>query len=197
MIVGLTGGIGSGKSTVAGFFKALSVPVIDADDITRDLVKPGTPILAKIVEYFGEKILNSQGKLDRTLLRKKIFSNPSDKVFLESLLHPLVYQTIKIFSQKNPAPYVVAVIPLLIETRDKHIDVINKILVVDASEDLQVERVRKRDKLSSQEIKNIMVTQVDRQARLNRASDVIVNDGDLDKLRKQVIELDAKYRMTA
>lgn len=195
MIVGLTGGIGSGKSTVADFFKELGVPVIDADEITRELVKPGTQVLAQLASHFGETILNSQGELDRALLRKKIFSNPKDKIFVESLLHPLVYHAIKTFAQHHPAPYVIAGIPLLIETREKfNNDLIDKIVVVDAPEELQIERVKKRDKFSVAEIRNIMHTQTDRQARLNKASDVIVNDGDLNKLRKQVIALDAKYR---
>ncbi len=194
MIVGLTGGIGSGKSTAANYFKILGVPVIDADDITRDLVKPGTPVLAKIVEHFGQAILQENGELDRAKLRKKIFSDPRDKVFVEQLLHPLVYEAIKVFSKKNPAPYIIASIPLLIETRDKHAELVDKIVVVDAPEALQIQRIKDRDKFSSAEIKKIMVTQAERQARLNKANDVIVNDGDLDKLRKQVIALDAKYR---
>jgi dephospho-CoA kinase len=196
MIVGLTGGIGSGKSTVANLFKELGVPVIDADEITRNLVKPGSQVLSQIVSYFGEAILNSQGELDRAQLRKKIFMNPKDKIFVESLLHPQVYQEIKKFAQNHSAPYVIASIPLLIETRDKYeSDLISKIVVVDAPEDLQIERVKQRDKFSATEIKKIMHTQTDRQARLNKASDVIVNDGDLDKLKRQVIALDAKYRM--
>ena len=196
MIVGLTGGIGSGKSTVAGFFKELGVPVIDADEITRELVKPGSKILAEIVSYFGENILDDQGELNRSLLRKKIFMNPKDKVFVEGLLHPMVYVEVAKFAQQHPAPYIIAGIPLLIETRDKYnSDIIDRILVIDAPEDLQIERVKKRDKFSSAEIKKIMHSQADRQARLNVASDVIVNDGDLHKLRRQVIALDAKYRM--
>jgi len=196
MIVGLTGGIGSGKSTVADFFKELGAPVIDADEITRDLVKPGSKILAEIVSYFGENILDGQGELNRSLLRKKIFMYPKDKIFVEGLLHPLVYHEIKRFAQQHPAPYIIAGIPLLIETRDKYdSDIIDRILVVDAPEDLQIERVKKRDKFTSAEIKKIMYSQAERQARLNVASDVILNDGDLHKLRRQVIALDAKYRM--
>src|SRR5471030_31652 len=100
MIVGLTGGIGSGKSTVADFFKELGAPVIDADEITRDLVKPGSVILDQIVSYFGENILDEQGEFNRSLLRKKIFMYPKDKIFVEGLLHPLVYQEIKKFAQQ-------------------------------------------------------------------------------------------------
>ncbi|HEV2614485.1 MAG TPA: dephospho-CoA kinase [Gammaproteobacteria bacterium] len=198
MIVGLTGGIGSGKSTVADFFKSLGVPVIDADEITRDLVKPGTTVLAEIASHFGEKILNPQGELDRAQLRKKIFGNPSDKVFVESLLHPLVYQAVRAFAENNhQAPYIIASIPLLIETREKYnSDLIDRIVVVDAPEDLQMARVKKRDNFSSQEIRKIMYTQADRQARLNKATDVITNNGDLEKLRRQVVALDAKYRMS-
>ncbi|MDX2164963.1 MAG: dephospho-CoA kinase [Gammaproteobacteria bacterium] len=194
MIVGLTGGIGSGKSTVANYFKELGVPVIDADDITRDLVKPGTPALARIVDHFGETILSKDGELDRPKLRQKIFSEPRDKIFIENLLHPLVYQAIKKFAQQNSAPYIIASIPLLIETRDKHEDLVNRILVVDAPEALQIERVKHRDKLSAVEIKNIMTTQSERQERLHKANDVIINDGDLEKVRRQVIALDEKYR---
>ena len=196
MIVGLTGGIGSGKSTVANYFKALGVPVIDADDVTRDLVKPGTPVLAQIVEHFGKSILTEHGELDRPKLRKKIFSEPRDKIFIENLLHPLVVHVIKAFAQQNSAPYIIATIPLLIEGREKHRDLVNKILVVDAPEALQISRVKHRDKFSTAEIKKIMMTQVGREERLHKANDVIVNDGDLEKIRKQVIALDAKYRTT-
>lgn len=198
MIIGLTGGIGSGKSTVADLFKELGVPVVDADQVSRELVKPGSKILNNIVEHFGPKILNAEGELDRSLLRKKIFDKPDDKIFIEKLLHPVIYKKIQEFAEEHPAPYIIAVIPLLIETREKYnIDIIKKVLVVDAPEDLQVDRVRKRDKLSSTEIRKIMHTQIDRQARLNRANDIIINDGDLNKLRKQVLELDAKYGMIA
>lgn len=194
MIIGLTGGIGAGKSTVAHYFKELGVPVIDADEITRDLVKPGTPALHQIVEYFGKVILDEAGELDRAKLRKKIFSDPRDKIFIENLLHPLVYEAIRDFALKQSAPYIVASIPLLIETRDKHADLVDKIVVVDAPESLQIERVKQRDKFSSAEIQKIMQTQSERQSRLSKASDVIVNDGDLEKLKKQVIALDEKYR---
>lgn len=198
MIIGLTGGIGSGKSTVADLFKSLGVPVIDSDQIVRDLVKPGSKILDQIVSHFGKTILNAEGELDRAKLRKKIFDHPQDKVFIETLLHPLVYKKIEEFANNHPAPYIIAVIPLLIETREKYnIDMIKKVLVVDAPEDLQIERVKKRDKLTSAEIRKIMHTQVDRQARLNRANDIIINDGDLSKIKKQVLELDAKYGMIA
>lgn len=199
--IGLTGGIGSGKTTVANYFAALGVPVIDADQIARELVTPGQPALQAIVSAFGPAAVDSTGQLDRAWLRARVF-NDTDigsewRQRLESILHPLIRVEmqcrVQAIMEDGRAEYCLLSIPLLVESGQT--DLVERILVVDAPEVLQRQRVRERDKLSSDaEIAAILHSQASRQQRLMAADDIIVNDADREKLRQQVLMLHRRYQ---
>ncbi len=183
-IVGLTGGIGSGKTAASNHFKSLGVSIVDADEVSRQVVEPGTPALAKISEHFGEKILNTDGSLNRRALRSIVFENPVEKKWLESLLHPLIAQETFRQLQTSQSPYTLFVSPLLIEIgQDK---MTHRILVIDAPESAQVARTVVRDNSNEESVKAIINTQSSRAQRLAKADDIILNDGDLAHLEKQV-----------
>jgi len=186
--VGLTGGIGSGKSTVAKGLQAKGITVVDADQIARDVVQPGESALSEIAKVFGPEVIQADGQLDRSALKKRIFSDPSAKTQLEAILHPRIRQ--RILEQVNNAtetPYVVADIPLLIESNyPEHFD---RVVVVDCTEAQQVERVKARDEMSDEQIQRIMDSQATRQQRLAAATDIIDNTGDLGSLKKQIEKL--------
>jgi dephospho-CoA kinase len=189
--VGLTGGIGSGKSTVARYFAALGVPVIDCDVIAKDLVQPGTKVLAQIVEHFGDKIVNAKGELKRSYLRQIVFNTVSERTWLEGLLHPLIWQEIASRLAQLQAVYCIIIIPLLLEASwQKHVD---KILVVDAKETTQIARLMQRDHVTLVKAKTSLHNQASRQQRLQAADDVIHNDGSLQNLQEQVVKLHQKY----
>lgn len=189
-IVGLTGGIGSGKSTVATFFKSL-VDVIDADEVARCVVKPDSPTLGVIVTHFGKEVINSDGSLNRAWLRHKIFSDLNAKNWLENLLHPIIRAKIISMLQEARSPYCVLMSPLLLET-DQYL-LTNRILVVDTPEYKQIERITKRDNTSADAVKAIIKTQLARQIRLQKADDVIINIGDVSILEKSVLHLHDIY----
>ncbi len=189
--IGLTGGIGSGKSTVAKYFAELGVAIIDADKIARELVAKDTHTLTKIVKHFGSKILTGRGELDRTYLRKLIFSNPKQKQWLEKLLHPLIFHFMVNQLQQIKSPYCILVIPLLLETQQEKL--VDRILVVDAPQEQQINRTMKKNKMSEKEVKAIIVTQANREQRLASADDIIYNDNSLTKLKQQVQQLHQKY----
>jgi dephospho-CoA kinase len=189
--IGLTGGIGSGKSSVAKYFAELGITIIDADKIARELVATGTSTLTKIVKHFGNKVLTNRGTLDRKYLRKLIFSNPKQKQWLEKLLHPLIYQEMEKRVQQVNSPYCVLVIPLLLETRQEKL--VDRILVVDAPQQLQINRTMKKNKISETEVKAIIVTQANREQRLTSADDIIYNDNSLTELKQQVQQLHQRY----
>ena len=197
--IGLTGGIGSGKSTVAQYFAALGVPVIDADQIARELVSPGQPALQSIVNAFGAAVLDNAGHLDRARLRAMVFgteAHPGQRPLLESILHPLIRAEMQRRAQAMTAPYGLLSIPLLVE--GGQMDQVERILVVDAPEALQYQRVRQRDNvLLDAEITTILRAQATRQQRLAVADDVIVNDADLEKLHQQVVMLHPFYQKLA
>ncbi|PCJ40677.1 MAG: dephospho-CoA kinase [SAR86 cluster bacterium] len=192
LTIGLTGGIGSGKSNVSQFFAELGVPVIDTDQLSRELVKPGSPLLSEISKYFGNEILLPSGNLDRNSLRKKIFANPDKKQWLEQLLHPKIKELLltQLTNYKNA--YVVIVVPLLLESTNYNF--INRVLVVDCSEELQLKRTAIRDQSKVAEIKKIINSQMPRTQRLSLADDIIVNQGSLNSLREKVLELHEKYQ---
>lgn len=189
--VGLTGGIGSGKTTVTDMFAELSVPIIDADRISRECVKKGEPAYDKIIVSFGENVIDESGELRRDYLRNLVFNNENLKKQLESIIHPVVRNRIREFVEKVNHPYCIISIPLLFESGlQKTVD---RILVVDAPEDLQVSRACTRDSASPEDIMKIIRSQVDRKERLRRADDIILNDRDMNFLKAQVADLNEKY----
>lgn len=194
LVVGLTGGIGSGKTTVAGRFAARGVPVIDADRIARELVEPGRPALARIVESFGPQMLDAQGRLDRARLRERVFADSGQRKRLEALLHPLIRREMHDRVHRLSAPYCLLVIPLLLETGQA--DLVQRILVVDAPDELRYQRLARRG-LKPEQVDAIMSAQAGRAQRLAAAHDVIVNDGDLQTLDRRVEELHRRYLETA
>ncbi|MCE3238998.1 MAG: coaE 1 [Gammaproteobacteria bacterium] len=189
--IGLTGGIGSGKSTVADLFKKKGITIIDADHIAHDLTQPGQICFNKIVEIFGKSILLSNKNLDRAQLRRIIFADPAKRQWLEQLLHPLIRAEMQRLILNADSPYCIAVIPLLLETAPNPI--IQRILVIDAPEEQQIARCMTRDHLSEKEIKAIMQTQVTRKQRLAAADDIIHNHNTFAELLPQVEKLHHFY----
>jgi len=189
--VALTGGIASGKSTVADLFAALGVPVIDTDVIARQVVEPGQPALAKIAATFGSDVLDSEGRLDRRRMRERIFTDPDAKRRLEAILHPAIRAEMERQSMAAQGPYQVLVIPLLTEGgRRDHVD---RVLLVDVPEELQIQRLMMRDGVSHEQAQASLNAQATRAQRLALADDVIRNTGRVDGLREQVAELHGKY----
>ncbi|MBS0289183.1 MAG: dephospho-CoA kinase [Proteobacteria bacterium] len=193
LIVGLTGGLGSGKSTVADFFKSLGIGVIDADEIAKALVKKGEPALTQIVSRFGKAILTPEGELNRPLMREKIFNNAEDKLWLENLLHPIIFHSIKEQVSSLKGPYCVVVVPLLAERIAKYKDFLDHILVVDAKEAQQIAWTAMRDNIEPELIKKMIHAQASREERLKIADTVIVNAGSLEELKKKVEEVHRKF----
>ncbi len=193
--VGLTGGIGSGKSTVAGLFAARGVPVIDADEIARRLVEPGQPAYREIVALFGPTILDPEARIDRKQLRRRVFERPAERLRLEAILHPGVRRAMEGEIARLDAPYCILVIPLLFETAE-HFPV-DRALVVDADETRQIERAGRRDGASPAEITAIIAAQLPRAERLRRAQDVVHNDAGLMELEKAIERLHRFYLQLA
>ena len=189
--VGLTGGIASGKSTAAKFFGALGVPILDSDQIARDVVEPGQPPLERLVERFGPAILTPDGHLDRPALRDIVFSDPKARADLEALTHPAIGAAMEARSAAAGGPYQILVIPLLVEKNlGAHVD---RVLVVDCDEELQIRRLRDRDGSTPQQVQAILRAQAPRAARLQAADDVISNDAGMSAVRDQVAALHARY----
>jgi dephospho-CoA kinase len=189
--IGLTGGIGSGKTAATEHFQQLGITVVDADVVAREVVVPGTPALAQIVAHFGEQILDASGALDRAQLRQIIFSNPAEKSWLEALLHPLIREEILHQLNQASSPYVILVSPLLFET-GQHL-LVDRTLLIDAPETLQITRASARDNNSEQSIRNIIASQMPRAQKLAMADDVICNDRDLATLQANVVTQHQKY----
>ncbi|PTB98844.1 dephospho-CoA kinase [Marinobacter sp. Z-F4-2] len=205
-VIGLTGGIGSGKSTVARLFGELGVHWVDADDVAREVVEPGTPALARIAEHFGDEIITSDGALDRAQLRGIVFEKPEERVWLESLLHPIIRE--ELIRQLNPPlspspspargeggeyelPYVLLVSPLLLET-DQH-ELVDRIIVIDVPKAVQLERTMARDTNSREQVERIIAAQMSREDRLARADEVVDNDRPLEDVTRQVRELHERF----
>lgn len=195
LVIGLTGGIASGKTVVSRYFEHLGVPVIDADVVAREVVEPGEAGLDAVVKEFGAEILDDKGRLDRRRLRSLVFENPSGRRSLESMLHPLIRQRMEAQLDKLNDDYAILAIPLLLETGQT--DMVDRVLVVDASESAQIERSRKRDGVAEEEVRQIMSSQASRADRLAQANDVIENNGTIDELRQRVRRLDEFYRSLA
>ena len=184
IVVGLTGGIGSGKSSVSEIFEGLGVQVVDADVASSQPVMKWQPTLKKIAEKFGSNILNSEGELDRRKLREIIFKESSAKDWLENLLHPLIHQILIDDLATASSKYAILVSPLLFETNQK--DLCLKTIVVDTSEDNQIDRTTKRDNVEASQIKSIIDSQIDRKSRNELADIIISNDGSLKELEEKV-----------
>ena len=191
LIVGLTGGIGSGKSEASKQFAERGVAVVDADIVAREVVASGQDGLAQIAAHFGADILDATGNLNRSKLREIIFSNPTEKQWLESLLHPMINTEIRRQLANSTSIYSILASPLLLETNQFLL--VDRILVIDASEQHQLERASQRDKNDEVQIKAIMQTQLSRQERCARATDIIQNHGSIDELDGQVGRLHQLY----
>jgi dephospho-CoA kinase len=189
--VGLTGGIASGKSTATKFFADLGVPIIDTDQVARDVVEPGQPPLERLVERFGDSILTPDGHLDRPALRNIVFSDPKARADLEALTHPAIGAAVEARSAIAGGPYQILVLPLLVEkSLGSQLD---RVLVVDCDEELQIKRLEARDGSTLAQAQAILNAQVSRGARLKAAHDIIKNDGDISAVRDQVAGLHARY----
>jgi len=189
--IGLTGGIASGKTTVAQRFAELGVPVIDADESARIVVSPGQSGLAEITRRFGRNVLTDTGELNRRALRNLIFDDPECRRALEMILHPLIRSDMEIRAAAAQGPYVVLAIPLLVESG--HLDRVDRILVVDVPEDLQLQRVVQRDGGTLTQARTILAAQASRDSRLLAAHDVVVNSGSVSDLRQAVDGLHKRY----
>ncbi len=191
LTIGLTGGIGSGKTAASTYFEELGICIVDADVVARQIVEPGQAALAAIIQHFGRSILLADDTLDRAKLREKIFNNPTDKTWLESLLHPLIREEITRQLQAAKSPYVILVSPLLFETNQHTL--VDRTLLIDVPEQVQRERAAQRDGNSVQQIQKIIDSQLPRKQKLARADDVIVNDKGLAELKENISIMHEKY----
>ncbi|KKD59962.1 dephospho-CoA kinase [Grimontia sp. AD028] len=190
-VVGVTGGIGSGKTTVANLFAEKGIEVIDADVIARQVVEPGSEGLKAIAEKFGASMLNDDGTLNRGALREHVFSHPEDKEWLNGLLHPKIRQEMITQTAQATSPYCLLVIPLLVENGLQSL--CQRVLVVDVSEATQVTRTTQRDQVPEEQVKNILAAQATRQQRLEAADDIIFNENDSKPLSEQIETLHHQY----
>lgn len=191
-VVGLTGGIGSGKSTVAELFVAAGAALVDTDAIAHELTAPGGAALPELVAAFGPEITDKRGALDRAAMRRLVFAEPEAKAKLEGILHPLIRRLAAERCRLAATPYVVLAVPLLVESGNYR-QRCDRVLVVDCPESRQIERVMARNGMAENEVKAIMAAQATRQQRLAAADDVVFNDGGLEALSPQVAELHQKY----
>ena len=192
IIIGLTGGIGSGKTTVANLFAELGIQIVDADVIARDVVISGSPALKAISEHFGAQFIQADGQLDRALLRKQIFCNENDKLWLNKLLHPLIREQLIVQTKAALSPYCLLVVPLLIE--NDLTALVDRVLVVDVKESTQLTRTIHRDGNSRAQIEAIMASQVSREVRKSHADDILNNDNcSVEELKKSIIKLHHDY----
>ncbi|MFM5228431.1 dephospho-CoA kinase [Aeromonas media] len=191
-VVAITGGIGSGKTTVANQFAALGIEVVDADLIARDVVAPGTPTLAAITSHFGPEILTEQGLLDRRALRERIFSDPAAKSWLNALLHPIIRSEMLRQCAAVSSPYCLLVVPLLVENRLT--ELADRVLVIDVDEATQIERTCRRDGVSREQAQAILASQASRTERLAMADDVLDNQsGTTETIRVRILALHETY----
>lgn len=190
--IGLTGGIASGKTTVANLFQQhYNIDIVDADVVAREVVQPGTIGLEKIVKHFGKSVLKANGELDREVLRSLIFTDKNEKAWLNNLLHPIIRHKMKQDLDKITTPYALLVVPLLVENQLQSMT--DRILVVDVSTEVQIERTMKRDNVSKGQVESILSAQADRVERLTFADDIIQNDHGNDELLAQISKLHQHY----
>lgn len=191
-VVGLTGGIGCGKSSASQFFSDLGIDVIDTDIIARQLTQPNGSAISLIQNTFGSSVITADGALDRNKMRDLVFANSELRHKLEQILHPLILKEVIRRIKQCQAPYVIVVIPLLFETNDYN-HLIRHILVIDCDEQQQLLRTMERSNLSEQKVRSIMATQVTRETRIQKADDVILNNQDIEYLKAQILLLHHKY----
>ncbi|MCW8330496.1 dephospho-CoA kinase [Photobacterium sp. SDRW27] len=191
MVVGLTGGIGSGKTTVADLFAQFNIDIIDADIVAREVVEPGTPGLNAIIDKLGSDILLTDGSLNRSKLRQAIFNDNSLKDWLNALLHPMIREKMQADIQKAKSPYCLLVIPLMVENNLQTMT--DRLLVIDVDEEVQIARTQQRDKVNAEHVKKILAAQASREERLAAADDVITNNGDSAALQSEVATLHQQY----
>tara|TARA_Y100000748_G_C15293974_1_gene409584 strand:- start:51 stop:647 length:597 start_codon:yes stop_codon:yes gene_type:complete len=190
MIVGLTGGIGSGKSAAGKYFNELGIDIIDADDISRSILDNNIKARKLFLENFGNNFLDENNKLDRDLLRSEIFKNPDKKDLLESIIHPIVKEEISKFIEQSNSIYKIIMVPLIFETNSQNF--YNKIIVVDCDINHQIDRASKRDNKSKKDIENIIKNQATREERLSIADEIILNNSTIEDLKAEVIKVHQK-----
>ena len=195
LVVGVTGGIGSGKTAATDRFQALGITVVDADLASRIVVEPGRPALKAIEEHFGSGVINPDGSLDRRALRDIVFSNPDERKWLERLTHPLIAEEILRQIQASTSPYTILASPLLLESGQSRMA--QRVLVIDVPEAIQIARTSSRDNTPPDSVKAIIAAQMPRNERLAKADDVIVNDDSLEALHKAVDQLHQTYLQLA
>lgn len=193
LLIALTGGIASGKSAVAELFAQVGAPVLDTDQIARDVVEPGTPTLAKLVAEFGSDILDASGRLDRARMRTRVFADPEQRKRLEAITHPAIREELASRAQRAQGPYQIHVIPLLVESG--RAELYDRVLLVDTSEEEQLKRLLARDSSSPEQARQILAAQASRDDRLDAADDVIVNTGTLQDLHQFVQTLHRNYTL--
>ena len=191
LTIALTGGIGSGKTSIASIFKSLGVPIIDSDIISKEIILPGKPCFKDIVNEFGEEILTNEGTIDRYKLRDIIFNNDKARIKLENITHPIIFKNINIQTSLINYPYCLVIVPLLIET--KSVKYFDKVLLVDTFKNIQFERVSKRDSMSPTLLKKIIKIQATRSERLKYADDIIENNNEIGNLNEHINILHKKY----
>lgn len=192
LVVGLTGGIASGKSTATAFFLDRGVPVIDADEVARDVVAAGTAGLAAVIAAFGPQIVQADGTLDRRRLRELVFADPAARHRLEAILHPLIGTQIRARLQQVTGPYCILAVPLLIESPNLRA-LVGRVLVIDVPEEVQVERLMQRDRMTAEQCRAMLAAQASRAQRLEGADDVVDNATDITALQRQLESVHARY----
>lgn len=195
LVIGLTGGIGSGKTAATDRFKSHGITIVDADIVARQIVEPGTPALTKIREHFGDNVISSDGQLDRRALREIVFANPEERKWLEALTHPLIGQEIFRQLQASQSPYTLLVSPLLFESGQSRMA--SRVVLVDAPIEAQISRTVQRDNTTEAGARAIVEAQMSREQRLSKADDIIHNDQNLDHLYAQVDALHQQYLVLA
>ncbi len=194
-IVGLTGGIGSGKTTVANLFHQLGIQSVDADLVAREVVMPGEPALQQIIQHFGTTILQQDGQLDRAALRARIFADDTEKQWLNQLLHPLIRQRMLQQLQQCTSAYALLIAPLLLE--NKLHTYTDRVLVVDVPVEVQLSRTVQRDQVSAEQVQNILNSQISRSERLRLADDILLNTVAISELQTQIQQLHLRYQQFA
>ncbi|MCG8673076.1 MAG: dephospho-CoA kinase [Pseudomonadales bacterium] len=191
LVVGVTGGIGSGKTAATDHFQSLGITIVDADLASRVIMEPGREALLKVEEHFGSHVINSDGSLDRRALREIVFNHPEERRWLEQLTHPLIAQEIISQIQASQSPYTILASPLLLESSQSQMT--QRILLIDVPEELQIARTINRDNTDEAGVKAIMKAQMSREERHKRVDDIIVNDKDLDHLHQEVEAMHQTY----